>query len=110
MIYGIGPAARYYYSTGARDLSLGQALYVASIMPNPKIQHFATGGAVAPAWMSYLRKLMKIARDRGNLTEEELEEGLRETVVRGSPTPERSARPVVGPDPELPPDGSDIWP
>ncbi len=48
MVYGIGPAARHYFSTSARDLSLGQALYVASIMPNPKVQHFGSGGAVAP--------------------------------------------------------------
>ena len=110
MVYGIGPAARYYFSTSARDLSLGQALYISSIMPNPKIQHFAPGGAVSPAWMSYLRKLMKIARDRGNLTDEELEEGLRETVVRGSPAPQRGPRPITGPDPELPPEGNDAWP
>jgi hypothetical protein len=60
--------------------------------------------------MSYLHKLMQIAHDRSNLTDEELEEGLRETVVRGSPTPVRSARAVSGPEPELPPDGADAWP
>jgi hypothetical protein len=110
MIYGIGPAARYYFSGSARELSLGQALYISSIMPNPKIQHFGAGAAVAPAWMSYLRKLMKIARDRDHITDEELDEGLRETVLRGSPTPQRSARAITGPDPEIPPDGADEWP
>jgi membrane peptidoglycan carboxypeptidase len=109
LIYGIGPAARYYFSASARELSLGQALYVASIMPNPKLQHFGAGGAVTPAWMSYLRRLMKVARDRDNLTDEELDEGLRETVLRGSPSPLRSARPA-GPDVDLPPDAPDEWP
>jgi Transglycosylase len=94
MIYGVGPAARYYFEASASELSLGQALYIASIMPNPKVQHFGAGNAVASGWMSYLRKLMKIARDRSRITEEELDEGLRETVVRGSPSPSRSARPV----------------
>ncbi len=94
MIYGVGPAARYYFDASASELSLGQALYIASIMPNPKVQHFGAGNAVASGWMSYLRKLMKIARDRSRITEEELDEGLRETVVRGSPSPSRSARPV----------------
>ena len=44
-VYGIGPAARFYFAGGsARDLfKLGQALYVASIMPNPKVQHFGPG-------------------------------------------------------------------
>ncbi|APR86925.1 Monofunctional biosynthetic peptidoglycan transglycosylase [Minicystis rosea] len=94
MIYGIGPAARHYFSTSAHDLSLGQALYVASIMPNPKVQHFGSGGAVAPGWMAYLQKLMKIARERNRIAEDELEEGLRETVIRGSPAPQRSPQPA----------------
>ena len=104
MVYGIGPAARHYFSTSAHDLSLGQALYVASIMPNPKVQHFGSGGAVAPGWMAYLHKLMKITRERNRITEEELEEGLRETVIRGSPAPQRSPQPASsGPiDPSAP--------
>ncbi len=104
MVYGIGPAARYYYNTDARSLSLGQALYISSIMPNPKVQHFGEGGAVTNSWMSYLRKLMKLARDRDLVTEEELDEGLRETVLRGSPTPLRSAKPISGADGEEPVD------
>jgi hypothetical protein len=60
--------------------------------------------------MSYLRKLMKIARDRDNLTDEELEEGLRETIVRGSPAPQRAAGPITGPEPELPPEVPEILP
>ena len=55
-------AARYYFNASARELSLGQALYISSIMPNPKLQHFGAGGAVTPTWMSYLRKLMQVAR------------------------------------------------
>jgi hypothetical protein len=112
LVYGIGPAAKHYFNTTANELSLGQALYISSIMPNPKVQHFAAGGAVAPSWADFLRKLMKTARDRKRITDEELDEGLRETVVRGSPTPQRSERPVDpgperGVDPPLPADGSD---
>ncbi len=110
MVYGIGPAARSYFSASARELSLGQALYISSIMPNPKIQHFGAGGVVTPTWMSYLYKLMKAARARDNLTDEELAEGLRETVVRGSPAPQRADQPITGPEPELPPDVTDEFP
>ncbi|MDC3957390.1 biosynthetic peptidoglycan transglycosylase [Polyangium jinanense] len=92
MIYGIGPAARYYFNTSAGDLSLGQALYISSILPNPKQQHFAIGGSVSPGWMNYLRKLMDVAHRRKWISDEELEEGMRETVVRGQPAPERAAR------------------
>ncbi len=41
MVYGIGPAARHYFNAAPGELSLGQALYISSIMPNPKAQHFA---------------------------------------------------------------------
>jgi membrane peptidoglycan carboxypeptidase len=112
MIYGIGPAARYYFNTTAKELSLGQALYISSILPNPKIQRFGTGGAVSPTWADYLRKLMKIARGRNRITEEELDEGLRETVIRGAPAPQRSDHPVApgsidGLDPQMPGDPTD---
>jgi hypothetical protein len=107
MIYGIGPAAHYYFETSANELSLGQALYISSILPNPKVQHFGSGGAVSAGWMAYLHKLMKIAHARSHVSDEELEEGLRETVIRGAPS-QRSARPLTGPidptAPELPTD------
>jgi membrane peptidoglycan carboxypeptidase len=108
MVYGIGPAARYYYNAKAQDLSLSQALYISSIMPNPKVQHFGAGGAVSAGWMSYLHKLMKIARDRDLITDEDLDEGLRETVMRGSPTPARSARAASGSEPEPPPEDAEM--
>jgi hypothetical protein len=92
MIYGIGPAARHYFNTSASELSLGQAFYIASILPNPKQQHFAMGGAVSERWTNYLRKMMQLANRRKWVTDEELEEGLRETIVRGQPAPERAAR------------------
>jgi hypothetical protein len=101
-LYGIGPAARHYFNAPAADLSIGQALYISSIMPSPKIQHFGAGGAVVPGWMDYLRKLMKIAHDRHNLTDEELDEGLRETVVLGSPSPHRDKSAHTVGDGELP--------
>lgn len=92
MVYGIGPAAQHYFNTSASQLSLGQALYISSIMPNPKKQHFAAGGAVTPGWSSYLRQLMQIAHKRRRISDEELEEGLRETVIRGAPAPHRAPR------------------
>jgi len=90
-IYGIGPAAQHYFNTSASRLSLGQALYLASILPNPKIQHFGAGGAVTPGWSSYLRKLMHIALKIKRIGEQELEDGLREQVTFGVPYSPREA-------------------
>jgi membrane peptidoglycan carboxypeptidase len=87
MVYGIGPAANHYFHTSPGQLSLGQALYLASILSNPKQQHFGSGGAVTPKHMGYLRTLMKIVHKIKRVSDEELERGLRETVVFGSPAP-----------------------
>lgn len=102
MIYGIGPAARHYFNTSPSALSLGQALYISSIMPNPKVQHFAAGGVVTPGWTGYLRKLMHLAHGHKRISDDELEEGLSEIVVRGSPAPQRDPDGESGPPAEEP--------
>ena len=79
-IYGIGPAARYYFAKRATDLSLGQALYIASILPNPERQHFDKDGRVSAAWTKYLQRLMVIAKKIGRITDEQLTAGLAEQV------------------------------
>jgi membrane peptidoglycan carboxypeptidase len=85
MIYGIGPAAQHYFKTSAAELSLGQALYLASILPNPKKQHFGADGKVHPGFMGYLRRLMQGMAKRNLIRQDELEEGLEEWVVLGQP-------------------------
>lgn len=101
MVYGIAHAARFYFNTSATELSLGQALYISSILPNPKVQHFAADGMLADGWTKYLKKLMELAHDRKRITDEELDEGLREIVVRGSPAPHRSPADDVGAPPPI---------
>jgi monofunctional biosynthetic peptidoglycan transglycosylase len=80
-IYGIGPAAHYYFAKRASDLSLGQALYIASILPNPEHQHFDKDGKVSAAWTKYLQRLMYIAKKIGKITDEQLATGLAEQVA-----------------------------
>jgi hypothetical protein len=84
-IYGVGPAAQYYFNTIPARLSLGQALYMASILPNPKQQHFGEEGQVSTGWMGYLRKLMYIAYKLKRISEDELADGLLEQVTFGVP-------------------------
>jgi membrane carboxypeptidase/penicillin-binding protein PbpC len=87
MVYGIGPASQHYFRTHASGLSLGQALYLGSILHDPKTQHFAGGGAVNGSYMGYLHRLMKILHKIHIISDDELDRGLRETVVYGSPAP-----------------------
>jgi hypothetical protein len=79
-IYGVGPAALHYFNTSPKDLTLGQSLYLASILPDPTRQHFTPDGAVTERWSEYLRKLMRIANKVERITVEELEAGLAEQV------------------------------
>ena len=80
-VYGIGPAAHYYFAKRPNDLSLGQALYIASILPNPEHQHFDHDGKVSAGWSRYLQRLMHIAKKIGHINDEQLAAGLAEQVA-----------------------------
>lgn len=97
-VYGIGPAARHYFNTHPSQLSLGQALYIGSILSNPKQQHFSASGEVSPGWSGYLRKLMKLGNRIRLVSDAELEDGLREQVTFKMPYSPRL--PVDGEDPD----------
>jgi membrane peptidoglycan carboxypeptidase len=81
MIYGIGPAAEYYFNTTPSDLSLGQVVYLASLLPSPKKVFFGADGQVTKGWLGYLHKLMKIMRDRNKITDQDLADGLSEVIT-----------------------------
>jgi penicillin-binding protein 1A len=102
-VYGIGPAAQYYFAKRPSDLSLGQALYIASILPNPERQHFDADGKVSVAWASYLHRLMRIAKKIGQISEEQLAIGLAEQVAfhvadSGGASPGGASSPEEGAD------------
>lgn len=106
-LYGIGPATDRYFGSSAKQLSLGQAFYLISLLPNPKYHHLGPDGAVSPAWSSYLKTLMAIAKKIGRIDDRELEAGLAEQVrVRVGDTREEGAGPgegSSGDDTEVPP-------
>jgi membrane peptidoglycan carboxypeptidase len=102
-IYGIRQAARYYFNEEPRDLSLGQALYLGTILPAPDTQHFAPDGRVSERWSSYLRKLMGIARKIRRVTEEELNTALAEQVAFRKPSASGGALPPPDMEDDEPP-------
>jgi hypothetical protein len=84
-IYGVRQAARYYFNEEPRDLSLGQALYLASILPSPDTQHFLPDGRVSDRWSGYLKKLMRIAYKIRRISDDELATALAEQVAFRKP-------------------------
>jgi membrane peptidoglycan carboxypeptidase len=81
MIYGIGPAAEYYFDTSPSDLSLAQSLFLTSILPNPKRTYFSATGQVTKGWLGYLHRLMKIMRVRNKISDEEMMDGVSEVIT-----------------------------
>jgi hypothetical protein len=80
-LYGVGDAAQYYFATPARALTLGQSLYLASLLPNPMYSRFGPDGKLNPGWLSYLHRLMQIAHKIKRIDDAELQAGLEEEIA-----------------------------
>ena len=95
-IYGIGPAAEYYFNTTPGELTLAQAFFLGSILPNPKREFFGQDGLIKPATFQYVQRLLEIAKQRGRLSDEQLATALAEELRFGeaSTTPALPATPA----------------
>jgi membrane peptidoglycan carboxypeptidase len=82
-IYGIRDAAMHYFNAHPGELSLGQALYLGSILPAPKANHFQADGALKKRWAEHLQTLMRVAFKIHRIGDAELEAGLNEHLVLG---------------------------
>ena len=89
-IYGITAAAEHYFKTTPAALSLGQALYLASILPSPTQHHFTEAGPVSDGWKRYLQRLMGIAVKIGRISEAEYEAALEDEIQFGVPATGRA--------------------
>jgi monofunctional biosynthetic peptidoglycan transglycosylase len=101
-LYGVGDAAQYYFATPARALSLGQALYLASILPNPTYSRFGPDGKLKPQWQSYLRRLMHIAHKIKRIDESELQAALEEEIAFRVPASAETSGATAPGEQELP--------
>jgi len=91
-IYGLRQAAQYYFATEPSKLSLTQAFFLVSILPNPKEPHFTAEGLLKPRWNAYLNTLLRIAHERKRISAAELTLGLTEELHFG----EASTLPRIG--------------
>lgn len=86
-LYGIGPATRFYFDKEPAELTMTQSFYLASLLPNPRHDHFDKNGVLSSGWQTYLKRLMSIAEQRRLVTPEELESAVRERLVFGRSEP-----------------------
>jgi hypothetical protein len=90
-IYGIRNAAMHYFNSHPGELSLAQAMFLASILPNPKAKHFQADGALKPAWAKHLKYLMRVARKINRIGDDELEAGMNEQLMFGQAHPDTNS-------------------
>ena len=76
-VYGIRAAAWHYFRKRPRTLSLGESVFLISILPGPRKYHaYYEKGYIGNGWWSRMQRLMEIMVDRRHITEEEYEEAI----------------------------------
>jgi hypothetical protein len=98
-VYGIRSASEYYFNSKPYELSIAQCFFLASILPRPTAQRFQEDGSLSPSWAQLVKRLMRIAHERGRLSAQDLESGLSQRVEFGVPN--------LMPDGPVDPDASD---
>jgi hypothetical protein len=96
-VYGVGPAASYYFAKTPRELSPAQAFFLASLLPAPTVQHFDAEGRLSASRWRHVQSLLRISQERGRLSEEELQRASSEVLRFGVSDSQPGA------DPEAPP-------
>jgi len=66
-IYGIGPASRYYFGKTPAQLTLGESIFLASILPNPKagLYAFMPDGTLRPGLHGYFNLIGNLMAGHG---------------------------------------------
>lgn len=66
-IYGIGAAARYYFGKTPAELSLGESIFLASILPRPKagLYEFMPDGTLRPGLHGYFNLIGNLMAGHG---------------------------------------------
>jgi len=86
MVYGIEAAADHYFHTSPLDLSLAQSLFLCSLLPSPKTNHFDASGHLQVGWAGYMRKLLGILLKRHLIDENEYRLAMGEEIRLGLPS------------------------
>jgi membrane peptidoglycan carboxypeptidase len=76
-IYGVGEAAAHYFGKEPGDLTVREAVFLATIIPNPiKYHGYCTRGGLTELWEHRMQELLEKMHSAGVLTDDQLEEGM----------------------------------
>ena len=85
-VYGLKAGAHHYFRIHPVNMSLGQSLFLASILPKPKSYHFGADGKLFPRTAWRLRGIMKSMKEKMRISEDEYREGVTEVLVFRHPS------------------------
>jgi len=100
-LWGVGPAARHYFGKPAPELTIREAAFLASVIPNPIRYHgYFTRGGLDDAWNDRLRVILLHMAEQGVVTEDQLIEALEAPLLfaNGASALEPVAQEPVAPD------------
>ena len=81
-LYGIGEAARHYFDKPASELSVREAVFLATIIPNPvKFHMYCSRGAISETWAKRMEALLTKLHTLGDIDEATFEAASQETLV-----------------------------
>jgi penicillin-binding protein 1A len=81
-LYGIGEAARHYFDKDARELSIRESAFLATIIPNPVRYHvYCNRGELSDIWKKNVEGLLAVLLAGGDITEAEYQEALAAPLV-----------------------------
>nr|WP_299286984.1 biosynthetic peptidoglycan transglycosylase [uncultured Mucilaginibacter sp.] len=66
-VYGIGEASRYYFGKSPSQLTIGESIYLASIVPKPKsgLYSFLPDGSLRPSIHGYFNLIGRLMASKG---------------------------------------------
>lgn len=71
-VYGIRRAAQHYFGKHPSQLSLGEAVWLISILPGPRKYHsYYSRGGISDIWWARMQKLLQVMLERGHVQPEE---------------------------------------
>jgi penicillin-binding protein 1A len=76
-LYGLGEATAHYFGKAPADLSVREAIFLATIIPNPVKYHgYCSRGAITPLWDQRMRELVVKMHGAGALSDPQAQQGL----------------------------------
>lgn len=81
-VFGVDHAARYYFDRDPAELSVGEATWLASVLPSPKRYHwYYENGAISQAWFTRMKAYYGIMLERDRMTPEQYERAVERKPV-----------------------------